>query len=333
MRKIFVLLIIFVIFFYQPAASETQYSDDQTVKILISALHKRDFSDVFKVIKAYQDKIHQIENDNPKVLWDKFTKQYFDEMNMKFLNNQISWAETLLFFIPQNASWVVIEIRKYEEQSRVYVKFSHNIPETSPFLEDIGFLKEGIFEFSLIRGLVNSFSRIEAGDVFWETKDLHKLLNSDNENLREKTAIILTKYGDERGKMVLEQIQEKKKEDRIIFLISQISSELEKDPEFPNSFEGIKMVRELVSYRDPKAAELLVEIILIGTGSPHWVADDAAKGLVSIGSAALPAVENALKREAEYRQIWKQRGWTKPTATEWRIERLQWVKKRINLQN
>ena len=104
---------------------------------------------------------------------------------------------------------------------------------------------------------------------------------------------------------------------------------MEKDPKFPNSLNGGEMVRELVKYREPKAAKLLVDIILIGTGSPHWTAEDAAKGLVSIGSAALPAVEDALKREAEYRQIWNQRGWTSSSVTEWRIRELKSVYNRL----
>lgn len=185
--------------------------ENQTEKFLM-AVQKKDFKSIFDITYYYQMELSQIKSNNPKVLWQKLTTEYYESKKKVFFEKKdesltdawilfggelfgtptdpIENLRALMNLLTPSSKWKVIESRKEKHLDRwsgreydvylVYVSLGYKTLDESPLIGSKK-LKEAILSFVLDaeKGLYMRSSRAVKGDVYWELpmRELQKLID------------------------------------------------------------------------------------------------------------------------------------------------------------
>ncbi len=171
-------------------------SEKQTGKFLM-AVKKKDFKTIFDSTYYYQMKLSEIKSNNPKVLWEKLTTEYYEARKNAVLKGEkksslFGSASYFTFIIEPTKNiralmnslnspckWKVIETRrklKRDESSgrqydvfEVYVSLNYPKIDESPLI-DSKLLKERIWSIYMDAktGLYIRHYYVAEGDVYWE---------------------------------------------------------------------------------------------------------------------------------------------------------------------
>ncbi len=173
MKRLFLISVIFVSIAVLGGISDgvtygASFSPEKQTKKFLTAIQKKDFKTVFNITYYYQAELSKIKDNNPKVLWQKLTSEYYEsKKNALFKERKESltnaWIrfggelfgsrtdpakniQTLMNLLTPSSKWKVIESKKKKQYDSwsgrqfdvfvVYVSLNYKTVEVSPLITD-----------------------------------------------------------------------------------------------------------------------------------------------------------------------------------------------------
>ena len=176
------------------------FSPEKRVEKFLKAVKEKDFKTIFAATYYYQMKLSEIKSNNPKILWEKSTTEYYEAEKNAVLKGEkksslFNWSSPFTSFtfiikptkdihalmnsLNSSGKWKVIETtRKLERDEssgrqydvfKVYVSLNYPKVDESPLING-KLLKKRILSIYLDAktGLYIRHYYVEKGDVYWK---------------------------------------------------------------------------------------------------------------------------------------------------------------------
>jgi hypothetical protein len=179
----------------QPVSTPKATVISPVVSRFIKAMQERDFKTIVELTYSYQVQLESIRQQNPRALWEKKTREFYDSKIGTLTQDASFWGDysigfgtltgdpaqnfrAVAFFLPEGSTWKISETRKETVNSMIqgafsqtitYVTISYPLADGKPVPPVLNskFLKSTMLKFGVRGNYIENVYHVGELNVFW----------------------------------------------------------------------------------------------------------------------------------------------------------------------